>query len=102
MPEYKTVQNITSVGYEYKKYPDGSEAWYLNGKYHRIEGPAAKYSDGTYYWYLNGHPLGSKQIKTIRYLLICDISKLPLYINTIFKPVVEDRLKRTGGTSCTK
>ena len=34
--------------------PDGSKCWYLDGKYHREDGPAIEYPNGTKYWYLNG------------------------------------------------
>ena len=33
---------------------DGTKYWYLNGKRHRVDGPAVEYSDGSGYWYLNG------------------------------------------------
>ena len=33
---------------------DGTECWYLNGKYHHIDGPAVIYADGRKYWYLSG------------------------------------------------
>ena len=33
---------------------DGSEFWYINGKCHREDGPAVEYSDGIKYWYKNG------------------------------------------------
>ena len=36
------------------EYKDGDKRWYLNGKRHRTDGPAIEYSDGTKYWYLNG------------------------------------------------
>jgi hypothetical protein len=36
------------------KYPDGSEAWYLDGKYHREDGPAYTHTDGTEEWFVNG------------------------------------------------
>tara|TARA_R100000081_G_scaffold85407_1_gene54396 strand:- start:207 stop:713 length:507 start_codon:yes stop_codon:yes gene_type:complete len=32
----------------------GTKYWYLNGKYHREDGPAIEYSDGSKYWWLNG------------------------------------------------
>ena len=32
----------------------GNKSWFLNGKRHRINGPAVEYSDGDKYWYLNG------------------------------------------------
>jgi hypothetical protein len=34
-------------------YASGNKAWYLNGKYHREDGPATEWADGTKGWYLN-------------------------------------------------
>ena len=42
------------IEYTVKVYPDGSKAWYLNGKRHREDGPAIEYSNGNKSWYLNG------------------------------------------------
>jgi hypothetical protein len=36
------------------KSSDDSKYWYLNGKWHRIDGPAVEDADGTKVWYLNG------------------------------------------------
>ena len=36
------------------EYPNGSKLWYLNGKYHREDGPAREWADGKKEWYLNG------------------------------------------------
>jgi len=36
------------------EYADGTKYWYLNGKYHREDGPAIEYADGTREWLLNG------------------------------------------------
>ena len=33
---------------------NGSKYWYLNGKLHRVDGPAVEYADGSKRWYLNG------------------------------------------------
>ena len=33
---------------------NGNKWWYLNGKYHRKDGPAVELANGTKYWYLNG------------------------------------------------
>jgi len=33
---------------------DGNQRWYLNGKYHRVDGPAIIHTDGTQSWWLNG------------------------------------------------
>jgi hypothetical protein len=54
------------------EYPSGSRGWYLNGKEHRVDGPAIERADGTKFWYLNGqqhredgpaieHPGGAKE-----------------------------------------
>ena len=36
------------------EYPSGTKHWYLNGKLHREDGPAAEHHSGTKGWYLNG------------------------------------------------
>ena len=36
------------------EYANGSKEWYLDGKYHRVDGPAIEYADGTKQWILNG------------------------------------------------
>jgi hypothetical protein len=36
------------------EYPDGSKAWYVNGKCHRNDGPAIEYADGHKAWYVDG------------------------------------------------
>ena len=36
---------------------NGSKSWYLNGKLHREDGPAIESGDGTKAWYLNGEKL---------------------------------------------
>ena len=33
---------------------DGTKVWCLNGKYHRVDGPAIEWADGNKWWYLNG------------------------------------------------
>jgi hypothetical protein len=42
------------IEYTVKVYPDGYKAWYLNGKFHREDGPAIEYANGYKAWYLNG------------------------------------------------
>ena len=32
----------------------GNKYWYLNGEYHREDGPAVEWADGTKSWWLNG------------------------------------------------
>jgi antitoxin component YwqK of YwqJK toxin-antitoxin module len=45
---------MSFIEYTVKVYPNGTKYWYLNGKLHREDGPAAEWSDGTKWWYLNG------------------------------------------------
>ena len=33
---------------------DGTKHWWLNGKRHRVDGPAIEYPNGDKHWYLNG------------------------------------------------
>ena len=33
----------------------GTKKWYLNGKYHRYDGPAVELSSGSKEWWLNGN-----------------------------------------------
>ena len=33
---------------------DGNKEWYLNGKFHRVDGPAVEYANGYKAWWLNG------------------------------------------------
>jgi hypothetical protein len=40
---------------------DGGKEWYLNGKLHREDGPAAELADGNKYWYLNDKLLSEKE-----------------------------------------
>ena len=35
------------------EYPNGYKVWYLNDKLHRIDGPAIELKNGDKYWYLN-------------------------------------------------
>ena len=36
-------------------FPSGTQQWYKNGKLHREDGPALIHSDGSQFWYLNGY-----------------------------------------------
>ena len=36
------------------EWPDGEKEWYLDGEYHRVDGPAIEYADGRKRWFLNG------------------------------------------------
>ena len=42
------------IEYTVKVTENGSKFWYLNGKFHREDGPACEHTDGTKYWYING------------------------------------------------
>ena len=63
-PECKTYSNGTKEWYLNGKwhredgpaveYANGDKSWYLNGKCHREDGPAVEYADGTKQWWLNG------------------------------------------------
>lgn len=37
------------------EWTDGTKAWYLNGQCHREDGPAAEWADGDAAWWLNGN-----------------------------------------------
>jgi len=39
----------------------GSKSWRLNGKLHRVDGPAVIGRDGSRYYYLNGYDLTSRE-----------------------------------------
>ena len=39
--------------YTVNVYDNGHKEWFLNGEYHREDGPAIEYSYGAKYWYLN-------------------------------------------------
>jgi hypothetical protein len=43
------------------EYSDGSKEWYLNGKWHREDGPAIEYADGYKHWFINGKRLTEEQ-----------------------------------------
>jgi len=45
-------QNPEFTGCVIDKY--GNKYWYLNGKWHREEGPACEWANGSKEWYLNG------------------------------------------------
>ena len=36
------------------EWANGGKSWYKNGKWHRIDGPAIEFANGDTYWYLNG------------------------------------------------
>lgn len=46
---------------DHKISPDGTEAWYKNNAFNRLDGPAVIKSDGTRYWYINGNLIGNSR-----------------------------------------
>ena len=42
------------IEYNVKVWPNGYKEWFLNGKYHREDGPAIEGHDGHKAWFLNG------------------------------------------------
>ena len=50
---------------------DGTQAWFLNGKHHRLDGPAYIYLDGSQEWFLDDVPLTHQEwtqdIRVIEY-----------------------------------
>ena len=54
MKTYKVIEDGIEYTIEEHSRMNGNKYWYLNGKYHRINGPAIEYSNGTKYWCLNG------------------------------------------------
>jgi len=43
------------IEYVVRVSPDGTKEWYLNGQYHREDGPAVEWPDGEKQWYLHGN-----------------------------------------------
>ncbi len=43
------------------EYRNGTKCWYLNDKRHRTDGPAIEYYNGYKFWYLNGNELSQKE-----------------------------------------
>jgi hypothetical protein len=40
---------------------DGEKAWYLKGKLHRIDGPAIEYPNGLKFWFIRGYGYNTKE-----------------------------------------
>jgi hypothetical protein len=49
------TETIIENGQTYKVqvYPDGSKAWYQNGKHHRLDGPSIEWSNGSKEWWID-------------------------------------------------
>ena len=64
--EEKTKSKVTSDNEpKCTTYADGTKRWYLDGKLHRVDGPAIEWADGTKKWYLDGklHRVGGPAIE---------------------------------------
>jgi hypothetical protein len=53
---------------------NGTKRWWLNGKFHREDGPAVEYADGDKAWYLNGkeitiRPMDAERLQKIMVML---------------------------------
>ena len=42
------------IEYTVKVYSNGTKKWFLNGKFHREDGPAIEFSNGNKEWLVNG------------------------------------------------
>ncbi|NCP91294.1 MAG: hypothetical protein GW827_13910 [Flavobacteriales bacterium] len=75
--------------YEVKVHDNGDIYWYLNGQYHREDGPAIEFANGDIYWYLNGLEYTESQFNAkmhpVKELSIADIEKLLGYNVKIVK-----------------
>ena len=47
------------------EYPNGDKAWYKDGLYHRIDGPACEYSSGYKSWYIEGQLLSLNILRSL-------------------------------------
>ena len=59
----KLTEENKMIEYTVKVNECGTKFWFLNGKYHREDGPAIEYANGTKYWYLNGEEFSKKKWK---------------------------------------
>ena len=62
------------------EYAHGTKLWFLNGEYHREDGPAVEYADGSKYWYLNGKHLTQEEhrarMSPAKELTVAEVEKL--------------------------
>ena len=49
--KYKITEN--NITYDVEEYSSGNKYWYINGKYHRENGPAIESKNGDKWWYVN-------------------------------------------------
>lgn len=62
------------------EHADGAKAWYLNGKQHREDGPAIIHADGREEWWLDGERVTEDQFKIktdpVKELTVAEIEQL--------------------------
>ena len=64
------------IEYIVKVYENRTE-WFLNGKRHRTDGPAAEWADGSKWWWLNGEQVTEADVmKPTKELTVAEIEKL--------------------------
>lgn len=44
-------------------YPDGTEIWHINGRWHRLDGPARIFPDGYRYWTVGGKEVTEEEYR---------------------------------------
>lgn len=54
------------------EWPNGAKEWYLNGKTHRIDGPAVEHNNGTKQYWIHGEYIEDETA----YWLLANIMKL--------------------------
>jgi hypothetical protein len=45
------------------EYADGSRQWWMDGKRHRVDGPAVEWADGSRQWWVDGERLSEEQFE---------------------------------------
>lgn len=71
------------------EWKDGYKAWFLNGKRHRIDGPAIETANGRKEWFLNGKHMGEAEhfraVNPVKELTVAEIEALLGYSVKIVK-----------------
>ena len=52
---------MKEITYTVKVDADGNKFWYVNGKCHRVDGPAIEWANGDNFWFVNGVELTEKE-----------------------------------------
>ena len=77
---------------ECRIHTNGDKCWYLNGRYHREDGPAIEFANGGKWWYLNGK-LHREDINPETGLTMPAVE----YTNGTKEWYINDKLHREGG-----